>query len=43
MELPIGYYEGMTNQLDGLLDQVNSTRCCATPGCNREPRPNKYC
>ena len=34
IELSIGYYVGMTNQLDGLLDQVNSTRQCKTHECD---------
>ena len=34
IELPINYFVGMTNQLGSLSDQLNSTRRCATPGCN---------
>jgi len=34
IELPINYFVGMTNQLGSLLDQLSSTRRCATPGCN---------
>ena len=34
LEVPINYFVGMTNQLGSFLDQVNSTRHCATPGCD---------
>ena len=34
IETPIGYYVGMTNQLDSFIEQENETRRCATPRCD---------
>ena len=34
LEIPFKYFVGTANMLEGLIDQINQCRSCATPGCN---------